>query len=1787
MRALPPYAALLALLAFGLPLVAFATTASPPVKVQLRAPWKKPALSHAASPLILEIFEAANARDPHAFFPLVTKLTAPWSTTPHHHHDSNGTAAHPHHKAKSPHDHHHPHPHPPNGPPALAALSDSQLLSRAEDAIRSARLFGRSSTDASRNETIEASLELWHASLALHDQSPRVQAFMQLYHTLNLEDRWRSKAAAWNDGPEACISWVDFAGQVLCDEDDVVTAIRQAAATATAAPTSGQRPHPVRLLPFDHVLPVRGDRRSPVAGQLDGRGRSDELTLILYADPYSANFWRLHSLLEAYATGHREVPGGLRIAYVLRWRLAPDQLDDGSGAASSAADRTLYLGGYGAYLDLKKVDYLVIDDRKLRDDADVGQRLDGGAADRRDELEEAASAANRAWLEEQIGEVLPVGETKPTGDGSGEPDEPVEDEADSDAKNGRKGLSKEEIAELGLRASKIVAGSPDPLRALEELSQNFPLYAERLGRSSKLASWSAEAMVESLLALEERRVQPGTSALWLNGRLLEGTEVMPLGLIKVLSDERALIAPLLGRLAGGGLERQTAVDFLSSQLVGDAFVSSAADGSPQAFFDASDRFERRELGSAESDGVGAITWWNDVTQGRTAHWSNDLYSLLRPLWPGQFPQISVNLFNVVMVLDLGRRESCRFLSESIAPTIGRVALHWGLVPGGLDGGDGDSVQLARLFWEVFGLGGVEAATDFLRKLAKAGTADRVDLAVARDEAKLVLHAHLPAAEVAARLEAVLQGRVPEHQLRERMVRSYIDRLRATGDESPGGHVFVNGQHIMFGSQLVQTLHQAVQNQIQLLAPAIYHREFTADTENLETYFYDQPGALRFRSKLVFPPVPADGDGNSSRGPRIVASTADIVSALNGLDGEHRADVDVLTRHLYPSGEPQERHHVNTTLWLVGDLDSEAGAETMRKVIAALRAAEDADRFRIGFVHVPRNDAETRNDAAASPPLSALLHRLMQDGTIEQLDAAQLAETIDAYVPRRDNLDQDYAIGSSSAGKQRTLTADADAEVGRDAAAGHAAEKGWSQPAAAVADAFWRRAGGGVARAIGLDAARGPALLVHGKLVQGFAPHDIGPEDIAALVAFESSRKVEPVVRALSTLLPEFDGLESRAKSDLVAAASSVAARAYAVDAASEGVFVKAKQPRTAMLDTLGSDEHAFEVGDRATATLRFSVLLDPLSEAAQKWSTILGAVSGLRGVYVRVVLNPEVKGDQVPLRRFYRFSAPVRLRFDDEGREVGEELRFLGMPEEAVLTMGLDVPPAWLTMAEEAVYDLDNLRLADVPRASRRRGVRATYELKHLLIEGHARDAGGATPRGLELELATPDGGRRVDTMVMANLAYLQFKAEPGLWRLAIRAGRSAQLYEMVSVGNGGWESAGVEETGDDVTLDTLQGLRIYPVVRKRRGMEEESLLEETDKVDGAVGRTWAESSPWSTVALVGDRVAGLVQSAVRGARRGVWQAKQRVMGHGDSTASSKAMTRRQADINIFTVASGHLYERMASIMMLSVMAHTQRSVKFWFVENFLSPSFKRLLPHLAEEVGFEYELVTYAWPHWLRAQREKQRTIWGYKILFLDTLFPLGLKKVVFVDADQVVRADLGELVDLPLEGAVYGYPPMGDDAEDMEGYRFWKRGYWKDFLQGRTYHISALFVVDLERFRRVAAGDRLRGQYQALSADAGSLANLDQDLPNHMQTVLPIKTLDKEWLWCETWCSKQWLDKAKTIDLCSNPKTKEPKLDRARRQIREWEELDRRVEEVARKVRQQEEQNETHKQAGSHDEL
>ena len=135
-------------------------------------------------------------------------------------------------------------------------------------------------------------------------------------------------------------------------------------------------------------------------------------------------------------------------------------------------------------------------------------------------------------------------------------------------------------------------------------------------------------------------------------------------------------------------------------------------------------------------------------------------------------------------------------------------------------------------------------------------------------------------------------------------------------------------------------------------------------------------------------------------------------------------------------------------------------------------------------------------------------------------------------------------------------------------------------------------------------------------------------------------------------------------------------------------------------------------------------------------------------------------------------------------------------------------------------------------------------------------------------------------------------------------------------------------------------------------------------------------------------------------------------------------------------------------------------------------------------------------------------------------------------------------ELFHMDLEGKPVAYTPFCDNNKDMDGYRFWKGGFWEKHLAGKPYHISALYLVDIDRLRQLAAGDIYRVIYDRLSKDPGSLSNLDQDLPNYAQHKVPIHSLPQEWLWCESWCGTATKAKAKTIDLCNNPGTARTRL-------------------------------------------
>eukprot|EP00250_Pteridium_aquilinum_P011892 c20372_g1_i1 orf=227-5122(+) len=653
-----------------------------------------------------------------------------------------------------------------------------------------------------------------------------------------------------------------------------------------------------------------------------------------------------------------------------------------------------------------------------------------------------------------------------------------------------------------------------------------------------------------------------------------------------------------------------------------------------------------------------------------------------------------------------------------------------------------------------------------------------------------------------------------------------------------------------------------------------------------------------------------------------------------------------------------------------------------------------------------------------------------------------------------------------------------------------------------------------------------AVITNGKLFAQSSKRGFVAEDFLLLDVVEFDRRVKPVSDVIDKV--EWEGMDpDDLTSDFL---SSV------IMGISAEIALRTRGSDTARFDLLQSEYSAI-IQESENATVHVDAIVDPLSSTGQKLSPLLSLLQNWFQASMRILLNPMNSLADLPLKNFYRFVVPSSHPFNLDGSfELGPVAVFSNMPPTRTLTMNLDVPEPWLVEPINAIYDLDNIVLEKLGDA---RTMYAVFELEALMLTGHCHEQNGGPPRGLQLVLGTNLNPHVVDTIVMANLGYWQLKAAPGVWTLKLAPGKSSDLYTFHGPGEG--EDDGL--LSRQVVIKDLGGELLHLEVVKRKGKENEAVLSADEDADNE----YTEHS-----GRKGKK--GWNQNLLKWASDFLGGSKQPVPNPGQG----RVVERQGEPINIFSIASGHLYERFLKIMMLSVLKNTRRPVKFWFIKNYLSPQFKNFIPHMAKEYGFEYGLVTYKWPTWLHKQTEKQRIIWAYKILFLDVIFPLSLRKVIFVDADQIVRADMGELYDMDLKGKPLAYTPFCDNNKEMDGYRFWNQGFWKDHLRGRPYHISALYVVDLVKFRQTAAGDNLRVFYETLSKDPGSLSNLDQDLPNYAQHQVPIFSLPQEWLWCESWCGNATKARAKTIDLCNNPMTKEPKLQGARRIVAEWPALD-----------------------------
>ena len=1188
----------------------------------------------------------------------------------------------------------------------------------------------------------------------------------------------------------------------------------------------------------------------------------------------------------------------------------------------------------------------------------------------------------------------------------------LQEEGGSGGGGGGQSMKAWRMRDFGLQAVEVVAKAEDPLLTLRDMSQGFPTFAQGLAgmKVNETTRQGAMAALEEQVLGYGTQLKPGT--LFINGQA-RAANTPTFNVFDVLAALRAEMQSLqrLARLpVPAGADGRA---LLQGVLKAAAATSEGAEGA------------RLDIYRGNAKGrVGPIVFLNNIEKDpQYQRWPGTLRQLLFPSW--QLQVVARNLYSLTLVVDvegpgaeaaltalatLGDlfertfpvRISVLFASRGLVararanPALlaepsetATAALLEGLGPNARQrsaSAPASGAAVGLLYHHLIQAYGPKEAVPFLFHLGDGG-----------QRASLTLQ---QAVEAYAKALATVQGK-------PRQAQAFVEEAWAVLKDGGQGlesarlaHKLVAERGLPVGCYLLNGM---LEKSLDVAQTIMVH--LSSEQQHLAQlvsagYLTDGMKGMTILGKLLEGPNvytryhPAIEEG--------FHTTARASVLLGG--GAQAQDKALLGQLAYwhPAASSGDATVTSASLWLVADLASAQGLASAQAALGFLRSydASSADvegGVRLAVVHNPSG-----RDAQSGPGvlLGALLRSpaLMAAGeaglvAMERLAAFLLSQPSDFDLSAPSALDSFAATlqeDDPSEGAAKALLGLMRSEI-EAARTGAASFSSTASKLAAQARALL----GGLAPGEGI-------LVVNGRHVPlGAAPGEpLHPLDLDVVVKVESARFSAPL-HALFTS-PQAAGLSAREASDLLMAAHSFL-NSYAprprvdVEAAlaplkgtpSESLIIEARELGPGAAEAQAKAGKGGTGSDFVSQNLQLAMLLDPLSETAQRVSPLLLLARDHLRIPLTVLLAPHPEVSEFPLKSYYRLALSPSPSHS--------LVAFEHMPRQHVLTTRVDAPEPWNVQTGVAVQDLDNLKcddaqcgdpvppevLARLPMADRE-VTRAELVLKNLLVYGQCFDGQLKEPvNGLQLTLAdalsggssSSGSGHLSDTLVMQNYGFFQLRADPGVWSVRLAEGRARELYELVKeAADGSLEPVPGQElvvVKRDFT-HTIESLR----VRKRAGKADVPLLDDISKVGQGEG---------------GDD--GLLSSL----------SKKVFGGSGGGGKALASSSDPNETVHVFSLATGHLYERMLKIMMLSVSKRTSAPVKFWLLENFLSPAFKKAAAAMAEAYGFEVEFITYKWPDWLRQQTEKQRIIWGYKILFLDVLFPLSVKKVIYVDADQV----------------------------------------------------------------------------------------------------------------------------------------------------------------------------------------
>jgi UDP-glucose:glycoprotein glucosyltransferase len=529
---------------------------------------------------------------------------------------------------------------------------------------------------------------------------------------------------------------------------------------------------------------------------------------------------------------------------------------------------------------------------------------------------------------------------------------------------------------------------------------------------------------------------------------------------------------------------------------------------------------------------------------------------MRPIYPGQLHTLQKNIHHVVFALDLSKKEDLTRLLEEVVTLIKRqIPIRFGIVALAPENNE-NAATITKTFYHLIHAYGRAIAVQFVENLLE--NYDETSLLKKAKSLYSTIYSKAPVVpdfqkasydEVIAGTDVIVN------------TRAWARRLGVNPKE---GAIFGNGQVFVKDDTWISKVGQALNEDVQILQGAVYGAEISDDDDILEFLFKDSP---KTRNEYIFPV-----QAGSVRFLNLVATLpkeGGIVYLHGESDGPGNASV----------------------IWVIDDFDSFNGLDLVRHATAFQDANPGTT---IALVHNP-------GPATGPQTLSSLLYYLATNGLLEGDGAKQvfqqLLHEIDNTNGVASGIDSILGVKTQSWSTVDTVLAEKFWGKGH-AFAQSAGFKGGERGLVINGRVLTKRNAGIKGRLLGLSSKamlskrmiskRCPSM----KELRGFSLLSMRPLNLVLCRvkrSMESVRCCPSNIRSLTLILAQLTSIAS------VSSTSDVP----------PGIFDTPVYSRRRSYELLNPTIGVLEYGSLDDAVFQFAITLDPLSEAAQKWSSII------------------------------------------------------------------------------------------------------------------------------------------------------------------------------------------------------------------------------------------------------------------------------------------------------------------------------------------------------------------------------------------------------------------------------------------------------------------------------------------------------------------------------------------------------------------------------------------------------